>query len=183
MYGMVNQAIKKMVEEKEGYKLWERVCSKLSMPTDDFYSFDQYDDEITLNVIVTICEVAQMEAPVVLKEFGRYWIEYAFNSEYKAILNTFSKSPVALIKSLNSLHERLEMTFEDLRAPSFDIVLIDDGEMIVNYYSDRKMPLEYFVIGLFYGIFEHFGEKCEVHMIRTIENAKATFVIKYDEPK
>ncbi|MCJ8275527.1 MAG: heme NO-binding domain-containing protein [Bdellovibrionales bacterium] len=181
MYGMVNQAIKEMVNDKVGTDFWQNVCTRLSLPNQDFDSFEQYDDDMTLNIVSTICELSEKAAPDVLIDFGRYWIGYAYRSEYKVLLETFSKSPITLIKSLNSLHDRLEMSFEGLKPPSFDIVDMAEGKIIVNYYSDRDMPLEYFVIGLFHGIFEHFGQTCEIDLIEKIEEAKATFQINYNE--
>jgi hypothetical protein len=40
------------------------------------------------------------------------------------------------------------------------------------------MPLEFFVKGLFIGIFKMFNQECKVEMIATLGSAKATFVIE-----
>ncbi len=73
----------------------------------------------------------------------------------------------------------LEQTFEELKSPSFDTVEENSNKLVVNYYSDREMPLEFFVVGLFEGIFEHFDQKCNVEIIETLGQAKATFQIHY----
>ena len=183
MYGMVNQAIKEMVVDEIGLDLWNKVCDKLGTSRDDFTKFEQYDDKVTLNLVVKVCELTGKDAPEILENFGKFWIEYAYRSEYSAILATFSKNPLLLIKSLNSLHERVEMNFDKLDAPSFDLIEETSNKILINYYSDRDMPLEFFVKGLFSGIFDHFGWKSKVEIVEKIDTSKATFKISYEEVK
>lgn len=179
MYGMVNQAIKQMVTELLGQETWKNICKKIEISADDFEHFKQFDDKITLNLVVEICNVNNMQADVLLVEFGRYWIKFAQKSDYNSILSAFATSPFELINSLNNLHDRLELTFTNLNAPSFEIVEQNLNTLTVNYYSDRKeMPLEYFVKGLFIGIFEMFNESCNVDIIETLGDAKATYFIE-----
>lgn len=178
MYGMVNQALKQMTLDTIGESEWSKICNNLQISSKDFDSFSQFDDSVTLGLVQKICEVSSKNPQDFLKEFGIYWIKFAQESDYQVILNAFAKSPFDLINSLNSLHERLELSFTNLNAPSFEIIQQDEISMIVNYYSLRDMPLQFFVKGLFVGIFKMFNEICEVEIIETIGDAKATFLIK-----
>lgn len=179
MYGMVNQAVKEMVHEVLGEDSWIQICNTLKIKVDDFELFQQFDDEVTLNLVKEICQVSKMEPETLLESFGQYWVKYAQKSDYSIILSTFATSPFDLIYSLNNLHDRLELTFSNLNAPSFEIVHEEENQITVNYYSDRKnMGLEFFVKGLFTGIFQMFNQQGQVEIIETLGNANATFKIK-----
>ena len=178
---MVNDAIRKMVIELFDEDTWEDLCVKAKNEELSFELFKQYDDAITLNLVVAICEATQKDAPEILESFGEYWIGYAFESEYRDLLGSFATDPIELIKSLNNLHDRLEMSFDQLKPPSFDIVEERESSIIVNYYTERDMPLEYFVVGLMKGIFKHFKRSCDLEIIEnTLGDAKATFELRYD---
>ncbi len=181
MYGMVNQAIKRMVIDVLSEKDWADICSKVKISSEDFQVFQQYDDEVTLNLVLSVCEFTKKEPAEILESFGEYWIKYSFNTEYRDLISTFSTGPVNLIKSLNTLHDRLEISFEELTPPAFDVVSEDTNSLVINYYSERDMPLEFFVKGLFQGIFLHFDKKCNVIMLEEkLGDAKATLKIEHD---
>lgn len=180
MYGMVNQAIKKMLESSTNPDLWTEVAEANNIPKEGFNPLSQYDDAITGNLVVSISEITGKPAPDLLEDFGVYWIQYAKTTEYAGILETFGETPVDLISSLDALHSRLKVSFEDLKPPSFWVENIGENEIIVNYYSERDMPLEYFVKGLLRGIFESFGQKCHIEMIEPSDaSVKCKFNIKY----
>ena len=148
----------------------------------NFDLFQQYDDKLTLDLVLAIYKKTQKIPPEILEIFGVYWISYVFNTEYPDLLNTFATSPIELIKSLNTLHDRLEMSFKELTPPAFDLVEQSHDSITVNYYSERSMPLEYFVTGLFKGIFKYFDKVCEIEILENpLGNAKATIKIKNHE--
>lgn len=182
MYGMVNDAIEKMVKEIFDENTWNEICDKINYEKKSFDLLRQYDDKLTLDLVLAICDKTQKDPQEILDSFGVYWVSYAFNTKYRDLLNTFATSPIELIKSLNTLHDRLEMSFKELMPPAFDIVEESQNTITVNYYSERSMPLEYFVTGLFKGIFKHFDKECEIEMLEnSLGNAKATIAIKHNE--
>lgn len=179
---MVNDAIQKMVTETFDENTWNEICDEINYEKKSFELLQQYDDKLTLDLVLAICNKTQKEPPEILDSFGTYWVSYAFDTDYRDLLNTFATSPVELIKSLNSLHDRLEMSFKELMPPSFDIVEELQNTITVNYYSERSMPLEHFVTGLFKGIFKYFDKECEIEILeKSLGNAKATIKIKHNE--
>ena len=54
MYGMVNQAIKSMVIENHGEKMWHSVLQEIKLEIQDFAPFEQYDDGVTGNLVGAI---------------------------------------------------------------------------------------------------------------------------------
>jgi hypothetical protein len=160
MYGLVNSVFKESIVEKYGQQIWSLIKGD-SLP-DDFDHFGHYDDQITEDIVVKLNEITAKEPEVLLEEFGQYWIGYAKNSEYKRILEVYSTSSIHLIKSLDALHTRLAMAFENLDPPSFWTSELKDNYVLVHYQSKRTLPLEYFVVGLIKGIFDNFDQKCGV---------------------
>jgi hypothetical protein len=179
MYGMINNAIKEMVIEKSDEKTWNEVCKTAGLEVNSFQSFEQYDDESTGALVFAIAQKMELAPPALLEAFGEFWVEYATKSEYQSILESFADGPVELIESLDSLHSRLEMTFEDLNAPSFWVTKVSEKEVKVHYVTTRDMPLEYFVIGLIKGIFSMFDQTCEVKLLEPETNEKAIFQVTF----
>ena len=178
MYGMVNSAVKKMITEKLGEETWLKICESIGLGNDSFDSFSQYPDEVTGSIVVELSKITDTSVDELLTSFGRYWIEYAQESEYSAILESAGNSPEGLIESLDQMHTRLEMIFEKLKAPSFSITKLENDELYVHYYSDRKLPLEAFVIGLIEGIYTMYGLAAEVAQIDPKGDERACFYVK-----
>ena len=179
MYGLINDAIKQMVIETFDQEKWVEISREAEIKETSFRPFEQYDDEITEKLVSVISEKISMEAPLLLEKFGEYWVNYAKDSEYSSILNAFATSPVELIKSLDSLHTRLEITFEQLKAPSFYVTTVSDKEILVHYSTERELPLKYFVVGLIKGIFNMFDQTCQVDIIEPKNNETAVFKVVF----
>jgi Haem-NO-binding len=177
MYGMVNQAIRSMVNEQLGAATWEEICKKANLDPAGFSSFKQYDDSITAELVGLVCEKTQQQPATILESFGQYWIGYAKKSEYQSILTGFASNPVELIESLDSLHSRLQLSFENLRAPSFWVTKVSPGEILVHYKSQRNMGLEYFVVGLLKGIFKMYDQECQVEVLPPTKDESAIFKV------
>ena len=179
MYGMVNQAIKTMVIEKFDSETWNDICNSLDISNGDFDPFEQHIDELTLDLVGTICNKLEVTADKLLESFGEYWISYAMNSEYKSILVSIRVSPIGLINSLDALHTRLELIFDNLEPPSFHTTRVSDNEVIVHYNSTRDMPLEFFVKGLLLGIFKLFNQNCDVELLADAGGDKARLKVRF----
>lgn len=180
MYGMVNEAIRCMIIETAGDQAWASIATKANVDEiAGFASFEQYDDKITLDLVLTTSEELQIEAFELLESFGMYWVQFAKNSEYSSILNAIAKDPVELIKNLNALHKRLELTFDDLDAPTFWVEDEQKDGLVLYYQSSRDMPLEYFVIGLVRGIFKLFNQECEIEIASAKKNGITTFNVRF----
>lgn len=178
MYGLVNSAIQKMVTEQLGASVWKDICHQVGFEADAFESFGQYDDELTGKLVGKISEVTKTPAREILISFGHYWIEFAYQCEYSGILEVFGSGPESLLSSLDQLHTRLEMTFDNLQPPSFSTTRLNESELLVQYNSNRKLPLEPFVQGLIEGIYAHFKTPCEVTQVESVGSERAAFLVK-----
>lgn len=179
MYGMVNQAIRSMVLENLGTEVWEEICDQEKLDPTGFCSFNQYEDKLTANLVGHVSAKLKKRPEEVLEAFGIYWIEYAKKSEYQSILMGFASNPIELIESLDSLHSRLQLSFENLKAPSFYVTDKKENSILVHYKSQRKMGLEHFVVGLIKGMFGLFDQKCQVEILPNATKDAAVFKVLF----
>jgi len=182
MYGIINNTIREMVIEIKDEATWQSICNELNLEFNMFEAFQQYDDNVTLNLVLTISKALSVEVNDLLEAFGEFFVKFFKNSEYSAILKASATGPLELIESLDALHSRLELIFDDLNAPSFWSTKVKEGELIIFYNSSRDLPLEAFVIGLLKGIFKMFDYSAVVTQIDHDEEAKAIFKVIYVPP-
>jgi hypothetical protein len=174
MYGLVNHAFKTMIIQNKGEETWIEVCESLGLESLDFNHFEQYEDQITLDVILEYTKLTNQEAEAVLESFGKYWVEFTHESEYQTILHSFAPGPVELIESLDALHSRLELTFDNLSAPSFWTERETENKVLVYYSTTRELPLQFFVVGLLKGIFKLFDKPCKVEIVEDLKGVTCT---------
>jgi len=177
MYGMINEAIRVMVIDTFNLEFWEEVCLSVGHEQKVFENTKQYDDELTLKLVTSISSKGNIPQNDLLIAFGKFWIKYAKNSEYSSILDSFSDSPRDLIESIDNLHLKLEMIFDKLKAPKFWISNKKEGEYIIHYLSERKMGLEYFVMGLIEGIFDLYGQKSNINFVEPQNGETAVYKV------
>ena len=180
MYGMVNEAIRSMIIETGGNESWEKIASNANIKNvEGFASFEQYDDQVTLDLVLNTSNHLDIEVTKLLESFGLYWVEYAKKSEYSSILEAAAKNPIDLLKNLNALHKRLELTFDNLNAPSFWVENLTENSLELFYKSQRDMPLEFFVIGLVKGIFKLYDASCEVEIVGEKKDGVVAFKVRF----
>lgn len=180
MYGMVNEAIRSMIIETGGNEAWETIANIAKIKNvEGFASFEQYDDQVTLDLVANTSAHMNIEVTKLLESFGLYWVDYAKKSEYSSILEAAAKNPIDLLKNLNALHKRLELTFDNLNAPSFWVENLTENSLDLYYKSQRDMPLEFFVIGLVKGIFKLYDATCDVEIASEKKDGVVVFNVRF----
>ncbi len=168
MYGMVNQAIKGLVEERYGAEIWRTIHTRAGAPS-EFSAMQPYPDEVTYGLVGAACDVLSAPADAILRAFGEYWISDVASRHYGPLLSSTGRDFVDFLRNLDHMHQRIRVTFPEYRPPSFRVKPLEEGVAQVDYYSERQglMP---FVEGLFTGLggrfnlrvtFEHIPD--EVH--------------------
>jgi hypothetical protein len=155
MYGMVNQAIKSMVEERFGADTWRDVHTRAGAP-ESFSAMDAYDDAVTYGLVGAACETLALPAEEVLRAFGEYWVLRIATVHYASLLASSGANFVDLLRNLDHMHQRIRVTFPNYAPPSFRVKPLAEGIAQVDYYSHREGLLP-FVEGLFLGLGKHFS--------------------------
>ncbi|XP_014277846.1 guanylate cyclase soluble subunit beta-1 isoform X2 [Halyomorpha halys] len=148
MYGFVNYALELLVLNKFGEEIWVKIKKKANVVMEGKFLVRQiYDDCITYNLISAAQEVLEIPASTILELFGKMFFEFCQDSGYDKILKALGATPRDFLQNLDALHDHLGTLYPGMRAPSFRCTEVDDGNLILHYYSDRP-GLEHIVIGI-----------------------------------
>ncbi|XP_077059758.1 guanylate cyclase soluble subunit beta-2 [Siphateles boraxobius] len=137
MYGFINTCLKSLVIERFGEETWEKLRLMAGVQ-ETFMTYEVYDDLITLRLVQEACKMLDVSSEVVLKLFGEYFFSFCKMSGYDTMLRTLGGNLVEFIENLDALHSYLALSYEAMNAPSFRVERMDDGRILLHYYSDRK---------------------------------------------
>ncbi|XP_043107603.1 guanylate cyclase soluble subunit beta-2 [Puntigrus tetrazona] len=136
-YGFINTCLKSLVIERFGEETWEKLRLMAGVQ-ETFMTYEIYDDVITLRLVQEACKMLDVSSEVVLKLFGEYFFSFCKMSGYDTMLRTLGGNLVEFIENLDALHSYLALSYEAMNAPSFRVERMDDGRILLHYYSDRK---------------------------------------------
>uniref|UniRef100_A0A8C1J8E3 guanylate cyclase n=1 Tax=Cyprinus carpio TaxID=7962 RepID=A0A8C1J8E3_CYPCA len=136
-YGFINTCLKSLVIERFGEETWENLRLMAGVQ-ETFMTYEIYNDDITLRLVQEACKMLDISSEVVLKLFGEYFFSFCKMSGYDTMLRTLGGNLVEFIENLDALHSYLALSYEAMNAPSFRVERMDDGRILLHYYSDRK---------------------------------------------
>jgi hypothetical protein len=163
MYGLVNKAVRGMVIEGFGENIWRKIHTKAGVPS-EFVPMQAYDDSVTYGLVGAAVEVLDIPAEKILFGFGEYWVLKVATVHYADVMARSGTDFLAFVQDLDQMHQRMESTFPDYRAPSFRVSAIADGSFTLDYYSEREGLLP-FVEGLMSALGQHFKESVRVEHV------------------
>ena len=181
MYGMVNGAIQKLIISKYGESTWARVQEQAGLNADGFLSMEQYEDSISVDMVVALSQLCEKTPAQVLEEIGEYWIEFAHNSEYGALLEMAGDTLPEVLMNLDDMHTRIGQSFSDLKPPSFWCTEVTDNSLLLHYASLRD-GLSPMIIGLLKGLGTLLNVEVEVRQVteKGEEDEFATFSVVFE---
>lgn len=157
MYGMMNEGIRCLVSEKFGEDTWEQVLEVSGVDVESFERLNAYPDEVTYNLVKTICGITSLGEEDVLREFGRYWIDFAGKSGFGSLMRMAGHDFVSRLRGLDAMHERIALTMPHLKPPSFEVAQFGENVYQLSYYSER-VGFAPMVLGQLYGMAAMSGE-------------------------
>jgi hypothetical protein len=160
VYGMINEAMRRHVEETAGADAWGRIAVRADAPR-SFASLHYYDDAVTYALVGAASTELGAPAEDLLRSFGHYWSLRVGPENYADILGATGTDVVSVLTHLDEMHARLQVLYPELRPPSFTVV--DDGSdsFEVHYTSERE-GLAPFVVGLLEGLGDLYGTPAKV---------------------
>ena len=168
-----------MVVDKLGAGAWLDLEQEVGIGPAELISGLVYDDAITASVVVAVARTLQLTEPECLTSFGRYWVSFAKNGPYGAIMDFTGRDIASFIKNLDRLHQNVTMAMPDAIVPSFAVTERAQGYLKV-VYSSARTGLEPFVIGLLQGIIEMFSMTGEVRQNPTGNNPREFLITFLD---
>lgn len=180
MYGMINQAIEKLVRDEYGATTWDRVCQEAQIEDGDFVSLQHYPDEVTYRLVGAASTVLGVPAGKVLEVFGESWTDYARETAFAGLMKFAGRTFPEFVASLDQMHAKIKFSLPDLQPPSFRVSDMRDDSFRLHYYSTRE-GLAPLVVGMMKGV----GKIYDVTVDMKLENARADghdhdeFIVRY----
>lgn len=161
MYGMVNKAIVKYISTKYGAETWENIKRRAELVDDNFINMEQYDDRVSVAMVVSAANAVGKTPAQILEEVGEYWIQFALDSDYGELLRNAGDTLPELLMNLDNMHVRVGYSFSELKPPSFWCTDIGESSLTLHYVSERE-GLTPMVSGLVRGLARMLQFECTV---------------------
>jgi len=155
MYGMINEAMRRLVTEKSGELVWSRIAARANTP-EHFAMLHYYDDAVTYDLLMAASLELEASSADLLRDFGHYWSTRVGPENYRDILGAAGTDVVSVLTNLDEMHSRIQALYPDLRPPSFEVHDVGLSDIEVHYRSERA-GLAPFVIGLLEGLGDLYG--------------------------
>ncbi len=139
MKGSINRAIHDMIIEQHGQTIWEQICREAEMDEPMFVASGDYDDSVTVQLVMAAAKVLELEPEIVMYEFGRYWIMVAAPRTYPMITAMAGGSTKALLTNIHCIHRTVTSSIENSRPPSLPVEELPDGRLRMRYDSERGL--------------------------------------------
>ena len=181
MYGLVNQAFEDLAVRLGGRELWLRIVERADHDVPVFVAMETYDDAITYSLVEAASEVLGLSPDQVLEAFGEHWIRYTGNNGYGPLLSAMGTTLPQFLGNLDMMHSRIALNMAALRPPSFACEELEEGRLLVRYWSDRP-GLAPFVTGILRGL----GSLLDLHVTVTLTDPRPqgadhdTFMVTFE---
>ena len=116
-----------------------------------FITMDQYDDDVTYRLVTAASEHFGWTPEAVLEAFGEHWITYTAHGGHVLMLDALGSTLPEFLHNLDAMHTRIRLTMPALQPPSFVCEELDEGRLLLHYWSDRP-GLAPMVVGLLRGL-------------------------------
>ena len=157
MYGLVHDAIEKLVISQFGLETWEEIKRKAACPVDEqtqSWNVTQlYADSVTLDIVGAAVAVLGLSVEQIVETLGQYFISYARVRGFDNMLRSMGADLFSWLQSVNDLHVHLRSALnKDLLFP--EIYCREDGtqptskSFLLYYRSARGALLAPLVVGI-----------------------------------
>jgi hypothetical protein len=180
MYGLVNKAIKGLIESQFGAETWREIALRAKLPQCPFLSMRSYPDQLTYELVSATSEVLKLSAAEVLEVFGEHWILFTAKEGYGGLLEHCGQDLREFLLNIDMLHTRVGLIFPELQPPGFKTFEQPDGSIRLEYYSTRA-GLTPMVSGLLKGLAKRFGTSAQIEQIAADNSSEyqAAFNIRW----
>ncbi len=179
MYGLANKILQDMIVAQYGGDQWERISEKSDVDEAFFVQMNNYPDALTYQIVGAASEVLDAAPEEILHQFGEYWIEIA-EQRYEEMVDFAGKDLVTILDSVNGIHVRAALIFEDMKPPSFECTDVTEDSFRLHYDSARE-GLAPFVNGLLVGLSKRLNTPVDIAHDRNRADGAPhdEFLVKY----
>jgi len=165
MYGMINQAVRKLVVDNHGEPTWKKICSEAGLTETDFSSLQKYPDDVTYKLVGAASKVLGAPPEKILEAFGEYWTEYAKETSFSRLLQFGGRTMEEFVNNLDQMHAKIKFSLPELEPPMFRATDITPAGFRLHYYSKRP-GLAPVVVGMMKGVAKIYNLQIEMKLER-----------------
>ena len=176
MYGMVNNAFRQYVIDRDGETAWNDIVTEAGLETAEFGAMTSYDDDVTMTIVEAMVARSGRDIDDLLRDVGRSWIGFAKTTSFAGLLAFAGSDYATLLGNLNDMHAKIKASLTAIRPPAFDCVTREDGLLEVTYQSERE-GLFTFVEGILLGLAEEFGETVDIMVFQQLSPCSARWIL------
>lgn len=139
MLGLVHIVLKDLVLTKFGEDRWATIGKNLGL-TDEGTILDankQYDDSVTLSVLVATSKVLGVSVHDTLRAFGQHFVTYT-SGPFLHLLKSMGDTLPEFCSNLNNLHRNLERKFLEAKFPVHCRCSCQDKNSFILSYSSQR---------------------------------------------
>ena len=129
-------------------------------------SMEQYPDSDSVNLVVALAEATGRPAGEILEEIGKFWIQFALNSDYGDLIRVAGGSVAEILANLDQLHVRVAQAFPELDPPAFWVTDVDEDSLVLHYSSPRA-GLSSLAAGMVQGVAEFLGTEVSISLLES----------------
>lgn len=178
MYGLINSALKNMIQQRFGEEKWQEILSESGVPEDSFLTMRSYEDSLTYQLVGAASKVLEAPPEVCLEMFGEYWVIETAGKHYGTLMSASGQTMVEFIRNMNTLHDRITGTFINYIPPEFMVEDLPNNQYLIHYVSTRE-GLQPFVVGLLKGLAKRFNATLTIIDISELQQESGShFVFK-----
>jgi hypothetical protein len=131
-------------------------------------SASPYADAQTLGLVASAAETLNLSLPDFMFELGQYWIKFADDGPYGALMRFSGGDLGSFLRNLDHMHECVKTAMPGTTTPYFAVELERPDRIRVRYQSGRS-GLDDFVRGLLQGLMTRFSVVGSVVMRQPVE--------------
>lgn len=166
-----------MVIADFGEATWDELSNSINILPEHLISARVYSDEVTIKILQKVADIYEIPFDDILRKFGYYWVGFVQRGAYSAMMDFIGNDMVSFISNLNRMHSAVVAMMPEASLPTFRLVGDQPSEMVIEYTSERA-GLEPFVIGLFEGLLNRFGDNGSVLLTSSDNNIRIFTIAK-----
>lgn len=160
MKGVIPDCMAKLVVEKKGKDIWEKILENAGLDKNTIFLANQdVDDATVMRVIDSLCTVLDKSLQDTANAFGIYWVNYYAARIYRTYFGKSETAKEFLLK-MDEVHSAVTKNIKNACPPRFEYEQPDEKTVIMTYKSERGL-MEFF-IGLIKGAGKYFNEDLTV---------------------
>jgi predicted hydrocarbon binding protein len=142
--------------------------------------YNNYSDEITVDLIKAASEVSGLSMETVMIEYGKFMVPNILKEQYPTYFQLLGRSPREFLLNMDRVHEHVTRNILKSTPPRFEYEQLSDGRLLIKYKSKRKLCAV--LHGLILGVGILFNQELDVHQTACMHKGDAQCVMEITFP-